>query len=31
MDTINPKSAIVCKITSVYIVEAGPDAGKKIL
>ena len=31
MDTIHPKSAIVCKITSVYIIEAGPDAGKKIL
>jgi len=30
MDTINPKSAIVCKITSVYAVEPGPDAGKKI-
>jgi len=30
-DTLNPKSAIICKITSVYIVEGGPDAGKKIL
>jgi hypothetical protein len=31
LDTVNPKSAIVCKITSVYMVEPGPDAGKKIL
>ena len=30
-DTLNPKSAVVCKITSVYIIEGGPDAGKKIL
>ena len=29
--TLNPKSAIVGKITSVYIVKAGPDAGKQIL
>ncbi len=30
-DTLNPKSAIVGKVTGVYIVKAGPDAGKKIL
>jgi len=30
-DTLNPKSAIVGKITGVYIVKSGPDAGKKIL
>ncbi len=29
--TINPKSAILCKIASVYIVEGGSEAGKKIL
>jgi predicted pyridoxine 5'-phosphate oxidase superfamily flavin-nucleotide-binding protein len=29
--TLNPKSAIVGKITGVYIVKAGPDAGKQIL
>ncbi|NLN38478.1 MAG: flavin-nucleotide-binding protein [Smithella sp.] len=29
--TLNPKSAIVGKITSAYIVKAGPDAGKQIL
>ncbi len=27
---LNPKSAIVGKITGVYIVKSGPDAGKKI-
>lgn len=30
-DTLNPKSAIKCKIIAVYIVKSGPDAGKKIL
>jgi hypothetical protein len=30
-DTLNPKSAIVGKITAAYIVKSGPDAGKKIL
>ena len=30
-ETLNPKSAIVGKITDVYIVKSGPDAGKKIL
>jgi hypothetical protein len=30
-DTLNPKSAIVAKITGVYIVKSGPDAGKQIL
>ncbi|MBN1474354.1 MAG: pyridoxamine 5'-phosphate oxidase family protein [Syntrophaceae bacterium] len=30
-DTLNPKSAIVGKITGVYIVKGGPDTGKKIL
>ncbi len=30
-ETLNPKSAIVGKITGVYIVKSGPDAGKKIL
>ena len=30
-ETLNPKSAIVGKITAVYIVKSGPDAGKKIL
>lgn len=29
--TLHPKSAIVAKITDVYIVKGGPDAGKKIL
>ena len=29
--TLHPKSAIVAKITGVYIVKGGPDAGKKIL
>jgi len=30
-NTLNPKSAVVAKITGVYIVKGGPDAGKKIL
>ena len=30
-DTLKPKSAIVGKITDVYIVKSGTDAGKKIL
>jgi predicted pyridoxine 5'-phosphate oxidase superfamily flavin-nucleotide-binding protein len=30
-DTLRPKSAIVGKITDVYIVKSGTDAGKKIL
>jgi predicted pyridoxine 5'-phosphate oxidase superfamily flavin-nucleotide-binding protein len=30
-ETLHPKSAIVGKITGVYIVKSGPDAGKKIL
>jgi predicted pyridoxine 5'-phosphate oxidase superfamily flavin-nucleotide-binding protein len=30
-ETLQPKSAIVGKITGVYIVKSGPDAGKKIL
>ncbi len=30
-ETLNPKSAIVGKITDVYIVKSGSDAGKKIL
>jgi hypothetical protein len=29
--TLNPKSAIVGKITAVYIVKSGPEAGKQIL
>ncbi len=29
--TLNPKTAIVMKITDVYAVKPGPDAGKKIL
>jgi uncharacterized protein len=29
--TLHPKSAIVGKVTGVYIVKGGPDAGKKIL
>lgn len=29
--TLNPKSAIVCKVTDVYSVKPGSDAGKKIL
>ena len=28
---LNPKTAIVMKVTDVYIVKPGPDAGKKIL
>ncbi|MDD4357127.1 MAG: pyridoxamine 5'-phosphate oxidase family protein [Smithellaceae bacterium] len=30
-ETLKPKSAIVGKITDVYLVKSGPDAGKKIL
>ena len=30
-ETLRPKSAIVGKITSVYLIKGGPDAGKKIL
>lgn len=30
-ETLNPKSAVVGKITGVYIIKSGPDAGKKIL
>jgi len=30
-DTLKPKAAIVGKITDVYIVKSGTDAGKKIL
>ena len=30
-ETLEPKSAIVGKITAVYIVKSGPDAGKQIL
>ena len=30
-DTLKPKSAIVGKVTGVYIVKSGPEAGKKIL
>jgi predicted pyridoxine 5'-phosphate oxidase superfamily flavin-nucleotide-binding protein len=29
--TLNPKTAIVVKITDVYMVKPGPEAGKKIL
>ncbi len=29
--TLNPKTAIVMKVTDVYVVKPGPDAGKKIL
>ncbi|ABS54815.1 pyridoxamine 5'-phosphate oxidase-related, FMN-binding [Methanoregula boonei 6A8] len=29
--TLEPKSAIVMKITGVYTIKPGPDAGKKIL
>ncbi len=29
--TLNPKTAIVMKITDVYVVKPGPEAGKKIL
>lgn len=28
---LTPKSAVIMKITDVYIVKGGPDAGKKIL
>lgn len=28
---LTPKSAVVMKVTEVYIIKAGPDAGKKIL
>jgi predicted pyridoxine 5'-phosphate oxidase superfamily flavin-nucleotide-binding protein len=28
---LTPKSAVIMKITEVYIVKGGPDAGKKIL
>ncbi|MDI6742048.1 MAG: pyridoxamine 5'-phosphate oxidase family protein [Smithella sp.] len=30
-DTLNPKSAIVAKITAVYTVKSGADAGKQIV
>ena len=30
-ETLKPKSAIVGKVTDVYIVKGGPDAGKKII
>ena len=30
-ETLHPKSAIVGKITDVYLIKSGPDAGKKIL
>lgn len=30
-DTLNPKSAIVAKITAVYAVKSGTDAGKQIV
>jgi predicted pyridoxine 5'-phosphate oxidase superfamily flavin-nucleotide-binding protein len=30
-ETLNPKTAIVMKVTDVYVVKPGPDAGKKIL
>lgn len=30
-DTLNPKSAIVAKITAVYAVKSGADAGKQIV
>ena len=29
--TLVPKSAVVMTITDVYIVKAGPDAGKRLL
>ena len=29
--TLQPKSAIVAKVTGVYVVKGGPDAGKKII
>jgi predicted pyridoxine 5'-phosphate oxidase superfamily flavin-nucleotide-binding protein len=28
---LTPKSAVIMKVTEVYIIKAGPDAGKKIL
>jgi len=30
-ETLHPKSAVVGKITDVYLIKSGPDAGKKIL
>lgn len=30
-ETLNPKTAIVMKVTDVYVVKPGPDAGKKIV
>ena len=30
-ETLNPKTAIVMKITDVYVVKPGPEAGKKLL
>jgi len=30
-ETLEPKSAVVGKITAVYLVKSGPDAGKQIL
>ena len=30
-DTLNPKTAIVMKISDVYAVKPGPEAGKKLL
>ncbi|HPC85786.1 MAG TPA: pyridoxamine 5'-phosphate oxidase family protein [Smithella sp.] len=30
-ETLRPKSAVVGKITDVYLLKSGPDAGKKIL
>jgi len=30
-ETLRPKSAVVGKITDVYLIKSGPDAGKKIL
>lgn len=29
--SLAPKSAVIMKVTEVYIIKAGPDAGKKIL
>lgn len=29
--SLTPKSAVIVKITDVFIIKAGPDAGKKIL
>jgi hypothetical protein len=31
MPKLNPKSAIVMKVTDVYSIKPGPDAGKKLL